>query len=68
MTEYKGYRIDPFQPEPGRWRARITRLDGKALKTGLPPTAQAFLDTVDAVSYGRAVDLAKQSIDGGGID
>jgi hypothetical protein len=68
MTEYKGYRIEPFEPEPGRWRARITRLDGKELKTAVPPTAQAFLDTTDTVSYGHAVDLAKQAIDGGGID
>ncbi|SDS24309.1 hypothetical protein [Bradyrhizobium canariense] len=68
MTEYEGYRIEPFQPEPGRWRARITRLDGKELKTAVPPAAQAFLDTMDTVSYGHAVELAKQAIDGGGID
>jgi len=68
MTEYKGYRIEPFEPEQGRWRARISRLDGKKLKTTIPPTEQAFLDTQDTVSYGHAVDLAKQAIDGGGID
>jgi hypothetical protein len=68
MTEYKGYRIEPFETVPGRWRARISRLDGKELKTAVPPAAQAFLDTTDTVSYGHAVDLAKQAIDGGGID
>ena len=68
MTEYKGYRIEPFEPELGRWRARISRLDGRALKTAVPPTAQAFLDTTDTVSYGHAVDLAKHAIDSGGID
>ena len=68
MTEYKGYRIEPFQPEPGRWRARISRLDGKKLKTAIPPTEQPFLDTMDTVSYGHAVKLAKQAIDGGGLD
>jgi len=68
MTEYKGYRIEPFEPKPGSWRARITRLDGKKLKTTAPPTVQAFLDTMDTVSYGHAVKLAKQAIDGGGID
>jgi hypothetical protein len=68
MTEYKGYRIEPFEPEPGSWRARITRLDGKQLKTAVPPTKQAFLDTMDTVSYGHAVKLAKEAIDGGGID
>jgi hypothetical protein len=49
-------------------RARISRLDGKKLKTTIPPTEQAFLDTMDTVSYGHAVELAKQAIDGGGID
>ena len=68
MTEYKGYRIEPFQPEPGRWRARISRLDGKKLKTAVPPTEQPFLDTMDTVSYGHAVELAKEAIDGGGLD
>ena len=68
MTEYDGYRIEPFEPTPGRWRARISRLDGKALKTGVPPTEQPFLDTMDTESYGLAVELAKRAIDGGGID
>jgi hypothetical protein len=67
MKEYKGYRIELFEREPGRWRARISRLDGKQLKTTVPPTVQAFLDTMDTVSYGHAVDLAKQAIDGGGL-
>jgi hypothetical protein len=68
MTEYKGYRIEPYEPTPGLWRARISRLDGKKLKTAVPPTEQAFLDTMDTVSYGHAVELAKRAIDGGGID
>jgi hypothetical protein len=68
MTEYNGYRIEPFEPTPGRWRARISRLDGKKLKTTVPLTEEAFLDTMDTVSYGHAVELAKQAIDGGGID
>jgi hypothetical protein len=68
MTEYKGYRIEPLEPKPGRWRARISRLDGEQLKTAVPPAAQAFLDTMDTVSYGHAVELAKQAIDGGGIN
>jgi hypothetical protein len=68
MTEYKGYRIEPYEHEPGRWRARISRLDGKKLKISVPPTEQATLDTMDTVSYGHAVKLARQAIDGGGID
>ena len=68
MTEYKGYRIEPFEPTPGSWRARISRLDGKDLKITIPPMVQAFLDTPETVSYGHAVKLAKEAIDGGGID
>lgn len=68
MKEYQGYRIEPFQPEPGHWRARISRLDGKKLKTAVPPTEQPFLDTQNTVSYGHAVELAKQAIDSGGLD
>jgi hypothetical protein len=68
-AEYQGYRIEPFEPEPGQWRAaQISRLDGKNLKTAVPPTEQAFLDTMNTVSYGHAVELAKQAIDGGGIN
>jgi hypothetical protein len=66
MTEYNGYRIEPHEPTPGRWRARISRLDAKKQNTTIPPTEQAFLDTMDTVSYGHAVELAKQAIDGGG--
>jgi hypothetical protein len=68
MKEYDGYRIEPYEREPGRWRARITRLDGKKLKTADPPTEQAFLDTMETESYGQAVELAKKAVDGGGID
>jgi hypothetical protein len=68
MTEYQGYRIEPFEPEPGQWRARISRLDGKNLKTAVPPSEQAYLDTMNTVSYGHAVELAKQAIAGGGIN
>jgi hypothetical protein len=68
MQEYDGYRIEPFEPEPGRWHARISRLDGKKLKTAVPPAELPFLDTADTVSYGHAVELAKRAIDGGEID
>jgi hypothetical protein len=62
MTEYQGYRIEPFEPEPGQWRARISRLDGKNLKTAVPPSEQAYLDTMNTVSYGhRSNSLSRRS-------
>jgi hypothetical protein len=57
--------IEQFEHELGRWRAQITRLDGKKLKTAVPATEQAFPDTTDATSYGHAMEFAKQAIDGG---
>jgi hypothetical protein len=68
MITYRGYRIEPFEPEIGRWRARISRLDGKKIKVAIPPSEQAFLDTTDTESYEYAVKLAKQGIDGGGMN
>jgi hypothetical protein len=55
--------FEPFEPTPGRWRARISRLDGKKLKTTVSLTEEAFLDTMDTVSYGHAAELAKLPID-----
>jgi len=48
MTEYKGYRIEPFEPEPGRWRARISRLDGQSLK-GTSKNDDFFFGSATAV-------------------
>ena len=67
MTEYKGYRIEPFEAGARSLARRISRLDGKKLKTAVPPTEQPFLDTQSAVSYGHAVEFAKQAIDSGGL-
>jgi hypothetical protein len=54
VTEYKGYRIEPYEPEPGRWRARISRLDGKELKI---QALQADLVEMDAVAAGHRADF-----------
>jgi len=48
MLTYRGYRIEPFEPEPGRWRARISRLDGKKTKVA-GRSQHPFIDTEDAV-------------------
>jgi hypothetical protein len=54
MTEYKGYRIEPFEPMAGRWRARISRPGGKKMEMTVPPSVQPFFDTVDTMWYGLA--------------
>jgi hypothetical protein len=66
--KYKAYDIDPFEGDPGQWRARITRLDGKKIKVAVPPSEHVFLDTSPRVSEEEAAKLAKQGIVGGGMD
>jgi hypothetical protein len=64
----RSYDIDPFEGDPGQWRARITRLDGKKIKVAVPPSEHVFLDTSPRVSEEEAAKLAKQGIVGGGMD
>src|SRR5205807_7880907 len=65
---YKAYVIDAFQRDTDKWRATIRRLDGKKIRVAVPP---AVLDEVttsaDALTAEKAVELAKRSIDLGGL-
>ena len=66
---YKVYVIDAYEHEPDRWRARIRRQDGKKIRVAIPPTELEFFDTsADALTPEAAIELAKQGIDGGGMD
>jgi hypothetical protein len=65
---YRTYTIDVFEPAPGNWLARISRLDGKKIKVAVPPSEHDFLDTQYTVSAEEAIKLAKQGIDGGGMN
>jgi hypothetical protein len=68
MITYKAYHLDPIEDDPGRWRARISRIDGKKIKVAVPPSERTFLDTQYTVSAEEAIKLAKQGIDGGGMN
>ena len=65
---YKAFVIDAFQRDTDKWRATIRRLNGKKIRLASPP---AVLDEVttsaDALTAEKAVELAKRSIDGGGL-
>jgi len=65
---YKAYVIDAFQRDTDKWRATIRRLNGKKIRVAVPP---AVLDEVttsaDALTAEKAVELAKRSIDLGGL-
>ena len=66
-TEYKGYRIEPYEVEPGRWRVRIRRTDGHRIKfeTGVgevTPTKGTGVHSAD-----EAIAIAKELIDAGSL-
>jgi hypothetical protein len=51
MLEYKGFLIEPFETEPGRWRAEITRPDGRKIKTLPDGQEQDFIRTSGAEAF-----------------
>ena len=65
---YKSYIIDAYERGTGRWRATITRQDGKKILVSVPPTEHVQVITVaDTLTSQEAVSLAKLRIDGGGM-
>jgi hypothetical protein len=68
QAEYKGSLIQPFE-EAGQWIARIRRKDGAKIKISIPESESDFLDTEPPQhTHDAAIDLAKQAIDGGGMN
>ena len=70
-TRYKNYRIEAYQTEIRRWRARIRRLDGKKVKVAATGEQHEFLPTTGArgaMTARSAIDVAKALIDDGSID
>ena len=71
-TRYKNYRIEAYQTEIRRWRARIRRLDGKKVKVAATGEQHEFLPTAaargGAMTARYAIDVAKALIDDGSID
>jgi hypothetical protein len=68
MIIYKSYIINAYERETGRWRATITRHDGKKIKVAVPPAEHLHIVTsADTLTSQEAVSLAKLRIDGGGM-
>lgn len=66
--QYKGYSIDAFEREPGRWRAKIQRLNRKLIKVvGSSDTFASITTSTDSLSADAALKFAQQGIDGGGM-
>jgi hypothetical protein len=65
---YKAYVIDAFRRDTDKWRATIRRLNGKKIRLAVPPSVLDEVTTsADALTAEKAVELAKQAIDGGGL-
>lgn len=63
---YSAYVIDAFLRDTDRWRATIRRLDGKKIRVAVPPSVLDEATTsADALTAGKAVELAKKEIDAG---
>jgi hypothetical protein len=69
MLKYKGFLIEPFETEPGRWRAEITRADHRKIKTFPDGQEHDFIRTGGAETFSAeaAIKVAMRLIDGGGM-
>ena len=68
-AQYKGFLIEPFETEPGRWRAEITRPDHRKIKTFPDGQEHDFIRTGGAETFSAeaAIKVAMRLIDGGGM-
>jgi hypothetical protein len=68
VPNYKGYLIDVFEREPGRWRAKSQRRDGKMIKAFEGDRFfQSVTTSADCLSADASIELARKAIDAGGI-
>jgi hypothetical protein len=61
--QYKGFDIRAFEQEPGKWRARIVRANGKPLKAS-SRNLRELETSVDLSSAVDAMISAMQTVDG----
>ena len=61
--QYKGFDIRAFKQEPGKWRARVVRANGKPLKA-TSRNLREFETSVDQSSAVDALISAMQAVDG----
>jgi hypothetical protein len=68
-VHYKAYVIEPFETEPGRYRALVRRIDGQKIKTFPDRQEHDSITTggMESFSADDAVHVAKKMIDGGGM-
>jgi hypothetical protein len=69
-VHYKAYVIEALETSPGRWRARVRRLDGQAIKIltdNGKETDSITTGGMERFSAPDAMTVAKEMIDGGGM-
>jgi hypothetical protein len=62
--QYKTFLIEAFQPEDGKWRARIIRAHRRPLKSA-DPKRREFITSVDCSSAVEALTMAMETVDAG---
>jgi len=66
---HEDYQIEAYESEPGRWRVRITRVDGAKIKTAVPKGEYPELNPPgEWLTAERAIERTKEVIDAGGMD
>ena len=61
--QYKGLEITAFEQEPGKWRARIVAVNGRALKGD----DRQRLESITSATAVDALTLAMEAIDAAGL-
>jgi hypothetical protein len=65
--EYRQFVIQAFEEVPGKWRAKISRSDGKPLTLNGQRAAHRFINGFSATTAANALLLAMEAIDRGTI-
>jgi Arc/MetJ-type ribon-helix-helix transcriptional regulator len=64
--EYGRFQIEPFEREPGKWRASIRRFDASKVRVG-ETCVDRFITSADTSTADQASELARKIIDGGAV-
>ena len=67
LMVYKGFYVQAFEREPGKWRANIRRVDGKLVKVVSRETLEKSTTRLDAATAVAAMVMAMDVIDAGTI-
>jgi hypothetical protein len=63
--EYKGFFVQAFEQEPGKWRAKVQRTDQKPVKVIGRKKLEQFVTSFDATTAVAAIFMAMAAIDAG---